>query len=92
MNTEISRYNIRRKSSFAINHLFDETGAYESSLTEFAEKKNSLNTKKTETPLVKSSNGYSPKRTMRELFELYPALYIQDEEIDWGSPVGDEVW
>ena len=34
-----------------------------------------------------------PKRlTIQELFELYPADYIHDEEIDWGEPVGDEVW
>jgi len=29
--------------------------------------------------------------TIQELFELYPADFIEDEEIDWGEPVGDEI-
>ena len=33
-----------------------------------------------------------PKYTIQELFELYPADFIEDEELDWGKPVGDEVW
>ena len=33
-----------------------------------------------------------PGKTIQELFEMYPADYIEDEEIDWGSPVGGEVW
>ena len=34
----------------------------------------------------------APKKTIQELFEMYPADYIEDEEIDWGTPVGGEVW
>ena len=34
----------------------------------------------------------APRKTIQELFEMYPADYIEDEEIDWGSPVGGEVW
>ena len=34
----------------------------------------------------------APAKTIQELFEMYPADYIEDEEIDWGSPVGGEVW
>ena len=33
-----------------------------------------------------------PRKTIQELFEMYPADYIKDEEIDWGRPVGGEVW
>jgi len=34
----------------------------------------------------------APGKTLRELFEMYPADYIEDEEIEWGSPVGGEIW
>jgi antitoxin MazE len=34
----------------------------------------------------------APRKTIQELFELYPANYIEDEEIDWGNPVGGEEW
>ena len=30
-------------------------------------------------------------KTLQELFEMYPAEYIEDEEIEWGSPVGGEI-
>jgi len=33
-----------------------------------------------------------PRKTIQELFELYPSEYIQEDEIDWGEPVGEEVW
>ena len=32
------------------------------------------------------------KRTLAELFEEYPSEYLQEDEIDWGMPLGDEVW
>ena len=32
-----------------------------------------------------------PGKTIQELFEMYPADYIEDEEIDWASPVGREL-
>ena len=32
------------------------------------------------------------RKTIQELFEMYPADYIEDEEIDWGSSIGGEVW
>ena len=33
-----------------------------------------------------------PKHTIQELFNLYPADFIKDEEVDWGEPIGDEAW
>ena len=33
-----------------------------------------------------------PRKTIQELFDMYPADFIEDEEIDWGAPVGGEVW
>ena len=32
------------------------------------------------------------RRNIAEIFEDSPSSFIQDEEIDWGVPVGDEVW
>jgi len=34
----------------------------------------------------------APRKTIQELFELYPAEYIEDKEIEWGKPEGGEVW
>jgi len=34
----------------------------------------------------------APRRTLQELFDMYPADYIKEEEIEWGSPVGGEIW
>ena len=33
-----------------------------------------------------------PRKTIQELFEMYPADFIEDEETDWGNPVGGEAW
>jgi len=33
-----------------------------------------------------------PRKTIQELFAQYPTDFIEDEEIDWGDPVGGEVW
>lgn len=33
-----------------------------------------------------------PRKTIQELFELHPAEYIQEDEIYWGEPVGEEIW
>ena len=33
-----------------------------------------------------------PRKTLRELFEMYPADYIEDKETEWGGPVGGEIW
>ena len=33
-----------------------------------------------------------PRKTIQELFAEYPADYIEDEEFEWGDPVGGEVW
>ena len=33
-----------------------------------------------------------PRKTIQELFAEYPADFIEDEEIDWGAPVGGEAW
>ena len=32
------------------------------------------------------------KKTIQELFAEHPADYIEDGEINWGSPIGGEVW
>ena len=32
------------------------------------------------------------RKTIQELFAEYPADYIEDEELDWGEPVGGEIW
>ena len=34
----------------------------------------------------------APRKTIQELFEMYPTDYIQDNEVDWGEPLGGEVW
>jgi|GEM_PF-4205079 len=36
--------------------------------------------------------GKYPRLTIQERFELYPADFIEDTEIDWGQPIGDEEW
>ena len=28
-----------------------------------------------------------PRKTIQELFAEYPADYIEDEELDWGTPI-----
>ena len=33
-----------------------------------------------------------PRPTIQELFKQYPADFIEDEEVDWGELVGDEIW
>jgi antitoxin MazE len=32
------------------------------------------------------------RKTLAQLFEEYPADYIHDKELDWGKPMGGEVW
>jgi antitoxin component of MazEF toxin-antitoxin module len=32
------------------------------------------------------------RRTISEIFEDNPCGFIKEREIDWGEPVGDEVW
>ena len=39
-----------------------------------------------------SAKETGSRPTIQELFAQYPADYIEDEEIDWGEAVGDEVW
>ena len=33
-----------------------------------------------------------PRKTIQELFAEHPADYIEDEEMNWGQPIGGEVW
>ena len=33
-----------------------------------------------------------PRKTIQELFAEHPADYIENDEFDWGAPVGGEVW
>ena len=32
------------------------------------------------------------KHSIKELFEMYPSEYIEEEELDWGKPVGELVF
>ena len=32
------------------------------------------------------------KPSIHDLFGMYPADFIEDEEVDWGEPAGDEIW
>ena len=41
--------------------------------------------------IIKKSDN-QPRKSLAQLFEMYPADYIRDEELDWGSPTGDEIW
>ena len=42
--------------------------------------------------IITKVNEKEPRKSIQELFELYPADFIEDEEIDWGNPVGGEIW
>ena len=33
-----------------------------------------------------------PRKKIQELFEMYPSDFIEEEELYWSEPVGDEVW
>ena len=33
-----------------------------------------------------------PRKKLQQLFEMYPADYIEEEELPWSGPVGDEAW
>ena len=33
-----------------------------------------------------------PRKSLAQLFEMYPTDYIEEKELDWGKPMGDEVW
>ncbi|MCL2362943.1 MAG: AbrB/MazE/SpoVT family DNA-binding domain-containing protein [Defluviitaleaceae bacterium] len=42
--------------------------------------------------IVVKAKEKEPRKTIQELFAEHPADFIDDEEIDWGAPVGGEVW
>ncbi|MCL2089056.1 MAG: AbrB/MazE/SpoVT family DNA-binding domain-containing protein [Oscillospiraceae bacterium] len=42
--------------------------------------------------LLVSPMPIKEKKTLAQLFEEYPGDYMNEEELDWGEPVGDEVW
>ena len=42
--------------------------------------------------IITKINEKKPRKSIQELFELYPVDYIEDVEIDWGNPEGSEVW
>ena len=45
------------------------------------------------TPIAKETILSSrPRKNLAQLFEMYPVDYIEDEELDWGKPIGDEIW
>ena len=33
-----------------------------------------------------------PRKKIHELFEMYPSDFIEEEELYWSGPVGDEAW
>lgn len=50
---------------------------------------------------VKAENGHlilkcdkrvKPRKTLKERFANYQGAYYEEKEIDWGAPVGEEVW
>ena len=45
-----------------------------------------------ETLIISKIEEETPMKTLKELFDMYPADYIEEEEIDWGYPIGGEVW
>jgi antitoxin MazE len=42
--------------------------------------------------ITKLSDNDKQRPTIQELFELHPADFIQEDEIDWGEAVGEEAW
>ncbi|MCL2053883.1 MAG: hypothetical protein FWG90_05510 [Oscillospiraceae bacterium] len=34
---------------------------------------------------------YVKRMTIQERFEMYPANYFQEEELDWGEDIGEEI-
>ena len=42
--------------------------------------------------IITKVNEREPRKTIQELFNEHPTDYIEDEEIDWGVPIGGEVW
>jgi len=62
----------------------DKTQIKEKSLVEITTDGNRL--------IITKVQEKPPRKTIQELFEEYPTDYIQDEEIEWGEPVGSEVW
>ena len=42
--------------------------------------------------IITKVNEKEPRKTIQELFAEYPADYIEEDEFDWGTPVGGEVW
>jgi antitoxin component of MazEF toxin-antitoxin module len=68
-------------------------GLSEKSIVEIrANKKQQLIITKLEEKPEKPQAIKSANPTIKELFELYPEDFIQEEEIDWGEAVGEEVW
>ncbi|MCL2016261.1 MAG: hypothetical protein FWG68_08460 [Defluviitaleaceae bacterium] len=41
---------------------------------------------------IKNKAKTPPKYTLKELFEKYPYDQTDEEEFDWGDPVGEEIW
>ena len=42
--------------------------------------------------IITKAKEMPKKYSIEELFDMYPSDYIEEEELDWGKPVGDEVW
>jgi len=42
--------------------------------------------------IIEKIKEKEPRKNIQELFTQYPADYIEDNEYDWGNPVGGEVW
>ena len=42
--------------------------------------------------IITKAKENEPRKTIQELFNQYPTDFIEDKEIDWGSPIGGEIW
>ena len=42
--------------------------------------------------VIMKSKEKPKRRNVQALFAEYPEDFIQEEELDWGNPVGNELW
>jgi len=42
--------------------------------------------------IITKARDNEPRKNIKELFSEYPIDYIEDNEHDWGSPIGGEIW
>ena len=79
---------------------FKNIGIHENDMVELIQTDDSIVIKKAneviDTPRHTYSNTtqykYVPKTNIKERLITYGHNYVKDEELDWGDPVGEEVW